>query len=215
MLKKIIAGILIVACLAGGIYWFTYTKEVSTPIAEGINAIPGNAAIIFESKQAKNTWKKLSQTNIMWEELLGTETFAKLNTEAQYIDSVLNSNPTISGLLDDHSVLISAHVSEKNTVRFLYVYSLPNLTYQSGLEDFLEKVNNNHPLVYREFEGAEIGTVSTSGKAPLSFTFMNGTLIMSTQEALVQESVKQLQSGHSLATDNSFTKVLNTAGKNV
>lgn len=215
MFKKIITGILIAACLAGAIYWFTYTREVSTPIGEGINAIPANAALIFESKHAKNTWKKLSQTNIMWEELLGTETFAKLNVQAQYIDSILNSNPTVSNLLDDHSVLISAHVFEKNTIRFLFVYSLPNLTYRSELEDFLEKVNNNHPLVYKEFEEAEIGTISASGKAPLYFTFQNGTLIMSTQEMLVQDAVKQLKSGHSLATDKSFTKVLSTAGKNV
>ena len=141
MWRKIFFGAFIIACIAGGIYWFTYTKEINTPISDGINAIPGNAAIIFESKQSKNTWKKLSQTNIMWEELIGTETFSKLNHQARYIDSLLKLNPVISTLPDNRSIFISAHVSGANTFDFLYVYSLPNLTYKSTLEDFVKKIN--------------------------------------------------------------------------
>src|ERR1035437_3191708 len=104
MFKKIFFRIILLAASAGGIYWFTYTKEVSTPVSEGINAIPGTAAIIFESKQAKNTWKKLSQTNIMWEELLGTTAFSKLNFQAKYIDSLISLNTEVSKLLDNRSV---------------------------------------------------------------------------------------------------------------
>ena len=123
MWKKIIFGIVVSALIAAGIYWFTYTKELRAPVSEAINAIPGNAALIFESKQSKNTWKKLSRGNAMWTELLGAETFAKLDVRTRYLDSLIQSNPAVSQLPDNHSLFISAHVSGATTFDFLYVYS--------------------------------------------------------------------------------------------
>ncbi|MCW3102891.1 MAG: hypothetical protein JWO09_1331 [Bacteroidetes bacterium] len=215
MLKKIIFGVFIALCLAGGVYWFVYTKELRTPVTEGINAIPASAALIFESRQAKNTWKKLSQTNIMWEELLGTEMFRKLNLQARCIDSILQLNPNVSALLDEHSVFISAHPAGKESFHFLFVYSLPNRTYQPDLEEFLEKQNKGKEIVYADYENRRMGKLEVPGKGTWHFSFVEGTLIMSTDELLLQESIRQLNSGISLARDKDFSKVLTTAGKKV
>lgn len=215
MFKKILFGLFIALCLAAGIYWFTYTKEVRTPVSSGINAIPVNAAIIFESKQAKNTWKKLSQTNIMWEELLGTQTFATLNLQTKYIDSILQMNPEVAKLLDDHSLFISAHPAGASSFDFLFVYSLPNLTYQSELEEFLLKLNNGRELIYQNYDDAEIGKINAVGKDSLSFSFVNGILMLSTKQMLVEDGIRQLRSSLSLSKDKNFSKVLTTAGKKV
>ena len=215
MWKKIIFGIVISVFVAGGIYWFTYTKELRTPVSEAINAIPGNAAIIFESKQSKNTWKKLSQANEMWEELLGTETFSKLNHQTQSIDSLIKSNAAVSQLLDNRSLFISAHVSGATTFDFLYVYSLPNRKYQSLVDEFIKTVNNNSDPSFREYAGEEIGTIHPSKKDSISYAFLNGILMMSSKQNLVEDAIRQLQSGISLAKDKNFSKVINTTGKNV
>lgn len=219
MFKKIFFGILLLAAIAAGVYWFTYTKEISTPVSEGINAIPSNAAIIFESKQAKNTWKKLSQTNIMWEELLGTTSFSKLNSQAKYIDSLITMNPEVSKLLDNRSVFISAHLSGANTFDLLYVYSLPNLTYTSTLEDFLKTVNNPIQIgtepTNREYDGVTISTIHPPNKDSLSYAFLKGIIMMSCKQNLVEDAIRQLKSGVSIAKDKNFSKVINTAGKNV
>jgi hypothetical protein len=206
MLRKIIFGIVVGIIVFGGIYWFIYTKEARTPISDGINAIPTDAAIIFESKQAKNTWKKLSQTNIMWEDLLGTESVSQINKQGQYIDSLISANQDISELLDNHSVFISAHVSETKSYDLLYVYSLPNLTYKSTLENFIKTINDNKKFPSNEFEGTSISTIQPKGKNPLFFTFLNGTLIMSAKQTLVETSI---------ANDKNFSKIINSAGKNV
>ena len=215
MLKKILFGILLLAAIAAGVYWFTYTKEISTPVSEGINAIPGTAVIIFESKQVKNTWKKLSQTNIMWEELLGTASFSNLNSQAKYIDSLIIQNAEVSKLLDNHSVFISAHVSGANTYDLLYVYSLPNLTYTSTLENFLKTVNKNSEASVREYDGVNISTIHPPNKDSLSFAFLKGIVMMSCKQNLVEDAIRQLKSGVSIANDKNFSKVINTAGKNV
>ncbi len=217
MTRKIIFGCVVSAILIGGTYWFFHTKEALTPISEGINAIPVDAAIIFESKHSKNTWKKLSQTNIMWEELLGTQTISKINQQGTTIDSILQTAPEIASLLDEHSVFISAHSTDKNNFDLLYVYSLPNLTYKSSIEEYLkEKIHfTKTPLLTSDFEGELINTITTRQSCKIHFTIAQGILILSCNEQLVKKSVHQLKSGISLVNDKNFSNIIRTAGKNV
>ena len=215
MLKKVLFGIVISTCIAGGVYWFTYTKELHTPVSDAINAIPSNAAFVFECKQSSKTWEKLSQANVMWEALLDAETFAKINIQAHYIDSLIKSNAAISELLDNHSLFISAHVSGANTFDFLYVYSLPTRTYQSSVDQFIKTINTNVEPFFREYSGLDIGTVHPNKRDSLSYAFLNGILIMSGKQTLVEDAIRQLKSGSSLADDKNFAKILNTSGKNV
>lgn len=217
MFRKILFGIVVSAILLGGIYWFFYTKEARTPISEGINAIPTDAAIVFESKQSKNTWKKLSQTNIMWEELLGTEAIASLNKQGKFIDSILQTAPEISQLLEEHSIYISAHATTGNNFDLLYTFSLPNLTYKNSVEDFLQnRINRTkHQAKQIEFEGETIETLSTLQISHFYFSIVNGILIMSSNQKLVEVSIHQLKSGVSLINNKDFKKIINSAGKNV
>lgn len=215
MWKKIILGIFVSLLFAGGIYWFTYTKEIRTPVSECINAIPSNASLIFESKQVKNTWKKLAQTNIIWEELLGIKSFANLNRQIHAIDSLIELNQDITKLLDNQSLFISAHISGANTFDFLYVYSLPNLTYQATVEDFIKKNSGYSKPTQRDYDDVAIFTIHPQPKDSLSFAFLKGILMMSTKQNLVEDAIRQLKSGISLAKDKNFSKVINTAGKYV
>lgn len=217
MWKKIVFGILIAALIAGGIYWFTYTKELRTPVSEAINAIPGDAAFIFESKQSKNSWKKLSQTSILWRELLGTKTFSKMDFQANYIDSLISTEPSVSRLLENHSLFVSAHISGASTFDFLYVYSLPNLTYQSPLNDFLKRMSRAALPATKEYSDTDIITIYSrkASNDSMSYAFLNGILMMSSKPTLVEDAIRQLKSGVSLMLDKNFSKIVTTAGKNV
>ncbi|MDF2436793.1 MAG: hypothetical protein K0Q95_1169 [Bacteroidota bacterium] len=214
MRKKIFFGAFISLFLAGSIYWFFYTKKVATPVAPGITAIPTDAAFIVESKKSFETWKKLSQTNIMWEELLGTATVANIDKQANFIDSILNTDPLILPLLEDHSVLMSAHLNEKGSYDLLFVYSLPNLTYKGQAEQFLEKINRKE-IIYSEFENEKTGAIKIPGKPVLNFCIASGILIMSSNAELMHASVHQLNSKTNLSGNKSFKTVLDAAGKNV
>ncbi len=216
MWKKIILVIVISAFIAaGGIYWYSYTRELRIPVSDAINAIPSNASIIFESRQSKNTWKKLSETSLMWKEMLGTAAFSKLDIQARYIDSLLKLNPAVSQLLDNRSLFISAHVSGAATFDFLFIYSLPDLRHQPSVEEFIKMVNNNSEPAHRNYGGEDIRTIHPQNKDSLSFAFLNGILMMSGKQNLVEDAIRQIKSGISLANDKNFSKVINTAGKNV
>lgn len=214
MLKKILLGLAIAICIAAGVYWFTYMKEIKTPVSSGLNAIPLDAAVIFESKQAINSWSKLASSGI-WQEFTGFTTGDKLNHQIRYLDSLFRLSPNVAQLLNNQSVFISAHSSGTNSFDFLFVYSLPNLSHRSTVTDFIKKVNNNKEPVSRSYDDTEIKTIHPVNKDSLSFTFLNGILLMSTNQVLVEDAIRQLKSGVSFAKDKDFNKVISTAGKNV
>lgn len=214
MLKKILLGLIIAICIAAGVYWFSYMKEIKTPVSSGLNAIPLDAAVIFESKQAINSWGKLA-TSDMWQEFTGFVTGNKLNQQIHYIDSLFRQAPAVAQLLTNQSVFISAHSSGTNSFDFLFVYSLPNLSHRSTVTDFIKKVNNNKEPLSRSYDDAEIKTIHPINKDSLSFTFLNGILLMSTNQVLVEDAIRQLKSGISFSKDKNFNKVISAAGKNV
>src|SRR3954462_11949266 len=214
MLKKILLGLTIVICIVAGVYWFTYMKEIKTPVSSGLNAIPLDAALIFESKQAVNAWGKLATSNL-WQEFVGSATGNKLNHQIHYIDSLFRHAPAIAQLLINQSVFISAHNSGTSSFDFLFVYSLPNLSHQSTVTEFIKNINNNKEPNSRSYDDAEIKTIYPKNKDSLSFAFLNGILLMSTNEVLVEDAIRQLKSGISFSKDKNFNKVISTAGKNV
>jgi hypothetical protein len=214
MWKKILLGITSIICIAAGIYWFTYIKEIKTPVSSGINAIPLDAALIFESKQSANAWIKLASGD-MWKELLGTSTGTKLNLQIHYIDSLFKSTPAVGQLLVNQSVFISVHSSGPTSFDFLYVYSLPNLSHQSTVTGFIKSVNNNKAPATRSYDDVDINTIHPPHKDSLSFSFLNGILMMSTNQTLVEDAIRQLKSGVSFSKDRNFSKIISTAGKNV
>lgn len=214
MLKKILLGFIIAICIAAGVYWFTYMKEIKTPISSGLNAVPLDAAVIFESKQTIGSWGKL-ETSGIWQEFTVFSAGNKLNHQIKYIDSLIKQAPAITQLLTNQSVFISAHSSGTNSFDFLFVYSLPNLSHRSTVTDFIKKVNNNKEPLSRSYDDAEIKTIHPVNKDSLSFTCLNGILMMSTNQVLVEDAIRQLKSGTSFAKDRDFNKIISTAGKNV
>ena len=212
MLKKALFGILITAGIAAGTYWFIYTKQMNSPISMAINAIPDNAAIIIESKQSSKTWRKLSQTNIIWEELLGTKTFSKLNKQARLIESLINTNDAIVDLLDNNSVFISAHLSGANTFDFLYVCSLTNMNNKNTVQAFINTINKRK-LTIRKYDGENISTIYPNSRDSVSYVVFGGVLMLSTKHSLLELGIRHLKSGLSITQNNDFNKIIKTAGK--
>ncbi|MGB3946350.1 MAG: DUF3352 domain-containing protein [Bacteroidia bacterium] len=217
MWKKIALGLGVALLLAGGIYWFTYTKELHTPVSDAVNAIPGDAGIIIESKQAHQVWKKLSEISVFWEALTNTSTFSSINNKAKYIDSLIASDVKVYKLLENRSLFVSSHMSGVSKFDFLYVYSLPNLTQKEPINDFFKKINKGKDFVSREYAEVSIHSIylNDAQTDSLSFAFVDGILMMSIKPNLVEASIRQLKSGVSLMTDKNFKKVITTAGKNV
>ncbi len=213
MLKKIIFGVVITLALGAGVFWFFYTEKINAPISNAISAIPTDASVIVESKKINSVWKKISETNIIWEELLGINSVAQLKNDILSIDSLLKENKDISDVLNNHSVFISFHQIENKNFELLTVFSLPDLTYQNKVDDFLKNANGGKEIVYENYQEEKLGVINHHYK--IYFSCIDGTLVFSKNKNLLQKSIIQFKNGKSITANKDYLKIINSAGKSV
>jgi len=215
LFKKITFLLILLAAIAAGTYSYFYVKKIKTPVSEAINAVPLNASIIVESRQVKNLWKKLSETSIMWEDLLGTAYFSRLNRTANFLDSSILMHPKIAAMMDNHSVFLSVHPSGANSYDFLYLYSLPNVTQQYIVDEFVKETCKSPLATVRDYDGQKIYSLQLSPSETFTYSFAKGIFISSFSSVLVEDALRQLASGNSLMKNKSFAAVQRSAGDKV
>lgn len=220
MLKKIFLSLLFIPIIAAAVYFYLAYREQKTPISDALNAIPSNTSLIIETKQARNTWKKLSETNIMWEDLLATQFFHELNKSGRFIDSLFSGNPEAYPMIENRSVFISAHLSGAKTFDFLYTFSLPELSKESVIRALiLGSTMQNQALPSHKYDDGVIEAVKfllpASGSRTFFYTVHKGIFSGSFSEVLVQDAIRQLNSGTTIISNKDFSRVMNTAGEKV
>ena len=66
MFRKIIIGIIIASCTASLFFSYFFLKEEVKQHQDPIVTIPKSAAIIMECENIRETWSRISETNLVW-----------------------------------------------------------------------------------------------------------------------------------------------------
>jgi len=208
IIKNTAIVLLVLALMAGSIYEYFRLKKTDVPVSTAITAIPIDASFILECMQVYPLWKTVSQTSLMWQDMLGTESVAEFNRNMQYLDSLLGMNVKVHNALESNPVFISAHKSGIEHFDYLYVCQLPNTNVQTELLAFIASQGK---VTGMEYEGTTIYSLPR-GNGEFSYAISTtGIFICSFQADLVKESLRQMQAHISLMDNKYFTKVLNTS----
>lgn len=162
MIKKIIITFVVLALVgAGSWYGYQHLENEVIPPSTTLQAVPMDAAFVFESRDVHNVWSKLSETNVMWEELKSTEYFAEMNAVGNYMDSLFLNNEKLKQLTNKRSIVISAHMSGANDFSFLYCVSLPNTTDAASIETMLNELTGGQALTsQRNYDETQVTQVT-------------------------------------------------------
>lgn len=212
MLKKILASTFLLVLLSGIVSFLYYFRETKRPVSSAIRAIPASAALIIETRQTHESWKKLSETNIIWEELLQVEYLSRLNNEIRILDSLYLLKPGVKEIFTDHSLFISAHMTEEKKFNFLFLFIVPPSVGSNAIYMLSKENSAGYIQTEKEYDGAVI-TAFHSPENNFSFTVYNDIFIGSFNAMLVEDAVRQINSGVSLQDDFAFNKVACTSGE--
>ena len=125
MFKKILAVIFLLLFLSGIVIFLYQFRNNKRPVSSALRAIPVSPAFIFETRKTHESWNKLSEKNIIWEELLNVKFVNRLNREIQLFDSIYLLNPQVKEIFDNQSLFISAHITEEKKFNFLFLFNVP------------------------------------------------------------------------------------------
>jgi hypothetical protein len=214
MIKRI--SVLLITILFGVVVYFGYQlfKQEVKPLSKVINGVPSNAILIFESDNIQSLWNKISQTNIIWEELKLTETFGEWNTNAVYLDSIIQSDALLKKYFYENTVIFSAYMSGASTWNFLLTSSFPEGAEKNKIEEVIKSADQQATIAKRVYDGEEIMEVSAGGRK-FSYTIIGDIFSVSYSPILIEDVIRHHKQATPLTERKEFRKLYETSGKYV
>ena len=159
----------------------------------------------------------LSVNSDVWNQFKNISIFKGINKDILYLDSLFKANDNAASLIIDHPVYISFHSLSPTNIGYLYLTALTDKCDKKFIDELMLKtVGEKAVMTSHAFMNTSIIDVDMPGsKETFSYTVSQNIFICSFQKALIQSAIKQQQSGASLLNDAGFTKIIETAGKNV
>lgn len=216
-MKKVIGILLLLgAVVTGLIYMYSTGDDRSASGSDVLKAIPSDAALIFESKNAADIWRDLSQSSVIWEELQATDLYFRLNAIGHGLDSAMRARPDLRKYLDKKAIAISAHSSGARSYSFLLAMPLRGQAEAGDIgAEIIEIFKPSEPVKSRTYNGVQINTLQPFfADSPISFYVAEGLLIIGLTNILVEESVRALKENAHVLTDATFVRARQTADAN-
>ncbi|MGE0562407.1 MAG: DUF3352 domain-containing protein [Flavobacteriales bacterium] len=213
MTKKILIIILILLLIVISIFSYNFYKNVKQPInTNALVAVPQNASFIIQGRNFKDLVRKLTSSNIIWEELvLNTSSVKEYNTQINYLDSLTNDQ-TINQLILNQPVLASIHQLGATGFDAIYYFSASSSIDEEQFINHLKSITKLNPEV-RVYDEVSIYNFKINEETKLALIYHKGIFAISFSTILIEDVIRQLNAETSLLNDISFGKILNTSGE--
>lgn len=216
MLKKILITLFIVPVIGVAIYGYFHFKQIKTPLSPVIQAIPTNAAAILKCNTPKASLQNFSMANPVWKTLITYPFFGEMHTQMRFLDALFPSGSEAFKTIQDKPLFISAHPDASNNYGLLYLMNLPNNITKKQLNDFIKNAavkSANYSM--KIYDGVALNELKLKEDTSFYYFFNKGIFACTFSQYLIEDAIKQLNSGIPISADPAFDKVWNSAGKKV
>src|SRR6056297_3355345 len=120
-MKKTI-GILItlILIISLGTYFYFKSREVTN--SSLFKSIPNNAGFFIDIHDISEIKDNFSKSNLLWNEITQFTSLHKFRKEVTLLDSLIDfEDKKIQNALNNKNLIISAHESGKNNLKFLFL----------------------------------------------------------------------------------------------
>ncbi len=206
MLRKIIIGLIIAGCTASLFLSYSFLKEEVKLHQDPIVTIPKSAAIIVECQNIREIWSRISETNLVWSEVLAIPEIQKLDRKIRFVDSLFSTTQGLMEILDDKKTVLSFHSNG------------------NGSEFFIATVcNESQFMLFDKLVNKEIETVETGelqGEKMKSFASEDGLyayvyktpfILFSSSKELLGASLTQIKNKNSIMELKTFNALRSTS----
>lgn len=219
MLKKILTYFFIVLLLAIIVLGFLYLqKQKEYKGIDPFSAIPVNSELIVQFESLEQLITKLENNTGTWKELSNFDKIAKINSNLQFIDSLVGNFNSEHSISLDRSLTMASHLQGKSDIEYLYILPITDYLEEKGI---LSSIKNwlapDKALKEKTYQNTSLFTIpKTSEKErELHFAFSKGLLIGSHSMLLLENSIRQLSTENSISKSKGFEQIRRTIGKNV
>jgi len=198
---------------------FLIIKKSSEVAGNPLRAIPYDAAVIIKINEYDDLIREFTRENKLWQQLSTIPSFAELERQIRYIDSLMNENSNVRALILNTPAFLSLHFTGKADVSTLHVFSLPKGLISRDIHELIiDLTGDSGSVVSRKYEGTDMFDVrfmhSARGRN-FSYCIHDGLMLVSFSSILLEDAVRQTSLSSGIMNDMGFNKVNAVAGKNV
>ncbi len=203
----IITLIVLLAAVAGFIY-FTKNEVLFSKETSMYRAVPVSVPVFVELSALKS----IPVENPIIQDLINMEKDILFLSKVALMDSLIQNNKEIQNSLRNESMILAFDFVGDSDIFPIIIFKAENSSKQKSLEKFLSVLYpvNQFSFSEKEYSKHKITTVQTiQNREVLHFCFTDGLFLASPKSLLVEQSIRQLNSG-SISDNLFFSKVNKT-----
>lgn len=202
--------IVIIVAVVGGAGIFAYLIYQETSNRNPYTTMSEDAVFVMRTDNLSRGWKKLTNTKF-WNTLKKTEKYESITRTANKLDSIITKNKTVSRMLQNRPVMLSAHMTETYNYEIKFTVDLLKASKVIALKDFALQIIRLYgydyvKMNYKEQEIIEIVDKENSGSFYLSF--IDNIMVISFSQKVIKETI-DLEEDKSLAENEGFRTAKN------
>lgn len=207
----LLVSILILIFISIG--YFSIRKNEKAVISDAIDAIPLDAAFIFETDNI-NSLKKVIEKNIVTNKLLNISQLSELKYQINILDTIINNSGTFSSLLKKTKIIISAHSPKNNELDFLIALKIYPKKKQKLLVKEIIKHSNSDSLKSISYSDIKIYSFKTNRKIEYYYCFTDNIFLLSKSLSEIKSAIRQKQSNNPISLDLGFKETAQLSENN-
>jgi hypothetical protein len=206
MLRKIIIGIIIAGCTASLFLSYSFLKEEVKQHQDPIVAIPKSAAIIVECQNIREIWSRISETNLVWSDVLAIPEIQKLDRKIRIVDSLFSTIQGLIDIVDNKKTVISFHSNGNGSDFFI-----ATVCNESQFILFDKLVNKEIGKVETsELQGEEIKSFATEDGL-YAYVYISPFILFSSSKEVLELSLTQIKNKNSILDLKPFSDLRSTS----
>ena len=183
--KTIAFWVLVVLGLTGAVWAYFHLRQTKKPSLNAIDVLPDSSACVIGSNSFNELANKLTNQNLIWQELINVSEFRKINNDLNFFDSVIGENETLKNFLEKRIIFLALYPQKTNTSILIDF----NLNDEAQATDFLKEVT----IAFK-------GVVSPEGDLEFSFDRANYYLRCKRGVVIISDDKKQIDNAFSEKT---------------
>jgi hypothetical protein len=206
MFRKLLIPVLALLLISASIFFYFSLRQTNPNRGNALRGIPTDAAFILEAPHLQELFKRVDETNILWQDMRVTSCFSSLRSNLHFLDSLFASDPRFEKLnLPNNPGYLSSHPSG-NSNNYLFSYALPERNLSEPLEAMLTEK-------FHTAKGKnDVWCISTADRREVCYYGKaQGVVFFSPSEKLLNEALVQSSKASSLLDDKTFSEISVTA----
>lgn len=201
--------------LLGGAAGYWYSQQKPSVVSEPIDAIPTSAVLVISYPNMNAFWDSFEEQDY-YESLYPISELQKYFSRNELFDSIVRYDQNLKRFLTGSVIWSSYHLTESDSLQVFHAIQ-PKAGSESQVLKSLNTAFGSAGTVSAMKLGERDGiTLQISEpEFTMHFTMANGLILSSSSKQLLRSSIKQLEGGKTLRTQEAFANAVDAAGQNV